>query len=395
VVSADYQILVTDKNMQVLGDPIVCWTTVQVTLKFNEAGSGSFTVPGYSWIRDQIIPGCRVVIVRDGSVVTSGPVEKVLWERSDDGENAGAGMLTVNFSDFLSLLAARLTYPDPTKTPSAQTIDQWTFTGQAEAALRALVDGNAGPSALPDRQIPQLVLGTLAGVGGAVTAAKADRMEPMADVMRRLAVSGGNLGFRTRQVGQQILFEVYQPVDLSGQVVFSFGNGSLKYVAYEQDAPTVNAVIVGGQSADEVTDGSDKFMIERDNAGSQDVWDRRESLVSRPGNDPAADLQADGDSALADGAETARFSFNVADTPFQKFGRDYSIGSKVSVETAPGSMLSDVVVTVSLETYPTAGEVVGVTVGSQAANSDPVWLQQIRATNKRMSYLERNVVHAV
>jgi hypothetical protein len=45
--SADYQLLVTDKQMRVSGDPIVCWTMIQVTLKYNEPDSGSFTCPGY------------------------------------------------------------------------------------------------------------------------------------------------------------------------------------------------------------------------------------------------------------------------------------------------------------------------------------------------------------
>jgi hypothetical protein len=391
-VSADYQILVTDKQLRVVGDPIVCWTMIQVTLKFNEPDSGSFTCPGYSWIRDQLTAGCRVVIIRNGLVLTAGPLEKLLWERSDDGDNAGAGTLTINFSDFTSLLAARQTYPNPALTPATQVIDNWTFTGQGEDALRALVDGNAGPSALTARQIPQLVLGTLAGVGGAVTA-KADRMEPMGDVMRRIAVSAGGIGFRTAITGGigtgqfGIEFQVFQPTDLSNQVIFGFGAGSLKYIAYEATAPTTNAVIVGGQG-----DGADRFVTERDNAGSQDVWDRREALVSQPGNDPIADLNTAGDAALADGAETARVPISVMDTPFQTFGVDYDIGSRVSVETFPGTMISDVVVTVSIEVYPTSGEVVTPTVGSQAANADPIWLQMIRSMNKRMSYLERNVV---
>lgn len=390
--SADYQLLVTDKQMQVVGDPIVAWTMIQVTLKFNEPDSGMFTCPGYSWIRDQITPGCRIVVIRDGSVLTAGPMEKLLWERSDDGDNAGAGTLTVNFSDFTALLAGRQTYPNPALTPDTQTTDAWTFTGNAELALRALADGNAGPSALAARQIPRLVLGTVAGVGTSITAT-ADRMEPMGDVMRRIAVSGGGLGFRTALTGNPgddhfgIQFQVFQPTDLSDQVIFGYGAGSLKYIAYEATGPTTNAVIVGGQG-----DGADRFVTERNNAGSQDAWDRREALVSEPGNDPLADLQADGDSALADGAETARVQINVMDTPFQKFGVNYDIGSKVSVETYPGSMISDVVVTVSIEVYPTSGEVVSPTVGSQAASADPIWLQMIRSMNKRMAYLERNIV---
>lgn len=383
----DYTILITDQTLNVVGDPIATWTSIDVTLKFNEPGSGLFTAPGYPWIRSQMAPGNRVVVIRDQQILIAGPIEKWLYERSDDGDNAGDGTLTVNFSDDLALVAAHLTYPDPTLTPGAQVIDNWIFTGNAELGLRALADGNCGPSALAARQIPNLVLGTVAGVGTTVTAATADRMEPLCDVMRRIAISGGGLGFRTRQQGNQILFEVYQPTDMTGQVVFAFGAGNLKYVAYEVTAPTATAAIVGGQG-----DGADRLLLERTNDGGAASWGRMETLVNRPGNDPTADLQAAGDEALAGGAETARVPTSTSDTPFQRYGTDYDLGTIVSVESWPGSMISDLVMTVHLQIFPTAGEVVSVTVGSQAESSDPAWLQRLRAMDRRVGYLERNTL---
>jgi hypothetical protein len=383
---ANYIVLVTDRNMQVVGDPIAAWTSLDITLKFNEASAGIMVAPGYDWIRDQFRPGCRVVVLRDGVTLIAGPVEKWLWERSDDGDNAGAGQITVNFSDFIGLIVSRLTYPDGALSPGAQTLDNWSYTGNAELALRELVYKNAGPAALVERAIPQLTLGTLAGVGTSGTHV-AERMEPIGDVMRRIAVSGGNLGFKTTlHPDNLVYFEVYQPQDLSQEIVFSFGYGSLKYIAFEQNAPTANAAIVGGQGT-----GADRLLLERDNYASAQAWDRRETLVSRPGNDPTADLQADGDAALAAGAETIRVPTSVSDTPFLKYP-DYDIGSIVSVETWPGTMISDIVATIHFQVEATSGEYVAATVGSQAANSDPKWLQRIRVMDRRIAYLERNVL---
>jgi hypothetical protein len=382
---AQYTILITDQHLNVVGDPIVTWTSIDVTLKFNEPGSGLFTAPGYTWIRQQLAPGNRVVVIRDGKVLLAGPIEKWQFERSDDGDNAGDGNLTVNFADDLALVVARQTYPNPALTPSAQTIDNWTFSGNAEVALRTLVSANSGPTALPGRAVPQLVLGPLAGVGSTVTP-KADRMEPLGDVLRRIAVSGGGLGFRTAQVGNTIEFQVYQPLDLSNQVIFSFGLGNLKYISYEVTAPTATAAIVGGQG-----EGADRFLIERVNQGQQDLWGRMESLVSRPGTDPTADLNAAGDEDLAGKTETARVPSSASDTPFQRYGEHYDIGTKVSVETWPGSMISDVVATVHIQVYPTAGEVVAPTIGSQAESSDPAWLRRLHVLTQRVGYLERNV----
>lgn len=382
---AEYTILITAMDLTVVGDPIVCWTSIDVTLKFNEPSTGLFTAPGYPWIRQQLAPGNRVVVIRDGSVLIAGPIEKWQYERSDDGDNAGDGNLTVNFADDLALIVSRLTYPDPTLTPSAQTTDNWTFTGNAELALRNLVNGNAGPGALAARQIPKLILGSVAGVGGGVTS-KADRMEPLGDVMRRVAISGGGLGFRTVQSQGAIIFQVYQPLDLSNQVVFSFALGNLKYISYEVSAPTATAAIVGGQG-----EGADRYLIERVNQGQQDLWGRMESLVNRPGTDPTADLNAAGDEELTSKSETARIPSSASDTPFQRYGVNYDIGTKVSIETWPGSMITDVVTTVHIQVYPTAGEVVAPTIGSQAESSDPAWLQRLHVLTRRVGYLERNV----
>ncbi len=385
---ADYTILLTDAWLNVLGDPIVNWQTIDVTLRFNEPASGSFTAPGYNWIRTQLIPGCRVVVIRDQAVLVAGPLEKYTYERSDDGENAGEGMITVNFSDDLALVAARLTYPNPALTPSAQVIDNWTFTGNGEIGLRTLVDANAGPGALLARQIPTLQMGPIAGVGTTVTT-KADRMEPLGAVLRRMAISAGGLGFRTKQVADHIEFQVYQPADASGEVFFGFGNGSLKYISYEVSAPTATTAIVGGQG-----EGADRFLIERNNAGAEASWGRMETLVNRPGSDPVADLNADGDEELNNDKETARLPTSAADTPNQQYGIDYDLGTKVSIETWPGSMLADVVTSVHIQAWPTAGEVISPTVGSQAENSDPIWLQRLRAIDRRVGYLERNVLPA-
>lgn len=385
---ADYTILITDRNLTVVGDPITTWTSIDVTLRFNEPSSGLFVAPGYSWIRAQLAPGNRVVVIRDSQILIAGPVEKWTYERSDDGDNAGDGQITVNFADDLASIVSRLAYPEPWLAPSDQVIDSWSYTGTPEMALRTLVNQNAASGALPDRQVPQLLIGGLAGVGTSTTST-AERMEPLGDVMRRIAATEG-LGFHTRQEGDQILFEVYPPEDKSGEVVFAFGAGNLKYVSYEVSAPTVTAAIVGGQG-----EGADRFLLERVNDGAQASWGRMETLVNRPGNDPAADLQADGDAALAEGAETARLPSSTADTPFQRFKVDYDLGTKVSVESWPGSMVADIVVTVHIQVFPTAGEVVSTTVGSQAAKSDPAWISRMRALDQRVGYLERNVTPAV
>lgn len=388
VEAAKYTVLITDPDLVVYGDPIVCWTQLDITLRFNEPGSGLVITPAYPWITDQVMPGRRIVVIRNGDVLIAGPIEKWQHERSDDGANAGVGKLTITFADDLALIAARSVYPDPTVAPNAQTVDNWTFTGNSELALRALVNGNAGPSALAARRVSHLVLGALTGVGSSVTVT-ADRMQPLGDVARKIADVGGGVGFRTRQVGTDILFEVYQPPDKSGLIRFSFGLGNLRYVSHAVDAPKTTAAIVGGQGT-----GADRYMIERVNTAEQATWGRFEKLISRPGNDLLQDLQDDGDRALAEGAATTQLTTNVADTPDQKFGRDYTLGDKVAIESWPGQQVADIVRTVHLQVYATSGEYVAATVGSQAATTDPEWVRRVREIDARLGKLERTVVPA-
>ncbi len=388
-----FTLLMTDRNLSILGDPITTWTSLDVTLRFNEPGSGLFTVPGGQWIREQLIPGSRVVCIRhtyDGQgdgILMAGPVEKITEERADDGENAGDGNITVNWADDLAQVVARLTYPDPALTPETQVIDAWSYTGNAELALRELVNKNAGPGALAARRVPQLVLAGLASVGTSVTVT-AQRMQPLGEVAREIARVGGGLGFGTRQVGSQVEFYVYQPPDKSELVRFGFAYGNMKYLAYELTAPTATVVIAGGQG-----EGTDRALYERVNTAEADVWGRYEKLQSTAGTDSAS-AQDEGDRALGEAAATVRMPSNVADTDQIRYGVDYGLGDYVAVENRPGQQIVDMVRTVHLQAWPTAGSIFAPTIGDQSAQTSSVWAFRLRELEERLNQLERIVVPA-
>lgn len=389
-----YTILITDRYGDFVGDPIVNWLSIDVTLRFNQPGSGLIELPGYGWIRDMMLPGGRIVVARhvpveqayQSSILLSGPIESWLYERSDDQENAGPGKITVHFADDLARIVARQVYPDPTLAAASNTTESWTFTGNAELALRAMVNLNAGPGALTARQVPGLLLGDVALVGSGVQV-KTQRMQPLGDVAREIALVGGGLGFRARQSGTQIVFDVYQPADKSNQIRFGFNLGNLKYLAFETVSPTVTTAVVGAQG-----EGADLAVIERNNTVDEGEWGRYEKLIARPGNGPAQELQDAGDQALAEGATKRRVAANTMDTPDQTFGVHYNMGDIVSIETFPGEQLSDKVVTVHVQAWPTSGEYIQATIGSQAAvQENPVWLTVMREIEGRLNNLERVV----
>jgi hypothetical protein len=406
---AEYTLLVTDKNLNVLGDPIMNWQTIDLTLKFNEPGTGQFTVPGYNWIRAQVVSGNRITCIRRvlgvSKVILSGPIESIQYERSDDGENSATGMLTVTWADDLATLATRLTYPDPSKTPETQTTDFWVYKGNAEVGMLKLVNTQGGPGAQTARQIPKLTVAAVKGVGTTIEVSSTlgpARFVPVTDCLRDMAVRGGGLGFRTYQAmsSKTVVFEVYQPRDLSGPIRFGFDLGNLKYLGYELGAPEATVAIVGGQyDVDNVTAGADKYVTEVKNTTDLPVWGRAEEYLPRPGNDPQADLIQEGLKELGEKAETTRVSSTAADTIDQRYGVHYELGDKVSIQVFPGTAITDVVRMVHIQVFPTAGEVVNTQIGAQSTvYSSPTsnaYLRELtKAIYKRLVLLEaRAVIH--
>ncbi|GAA3750777.1 siphovirus ReqiPepy6 Gp37-like family protein [Micromonospora maritima] len=379
------QILVTDRNCEVVGDPIYCWETVDCTLRFNEVSSGQLTMPAHPWIREQLDPGNRIVVIRDGQIFMAGPWERKFIERSDDGENSGIGKLTIEFADDLALVVNRIAMPNPALTAEAQDRDYWEYNANVETVLQDLANVSAGPGARPERRIPQLIMGGATGVGTTVTGKL--RLEQLGDAMRSIALAGGDIGFRTRQVGKSIVFETYGPRDLSGSVRFSFGLGNLRYLGYEESAPNATTAIVGGQG-----EGADRFITSRTAAATEAVWQRGEMYVARAGNDPPAELQAAADETLARETATVRLQSSAWDTEDQHYGEHYGLGDRVSVEVGPGQEVTDLVRLVHLQAWATAGELVSAMVGGQDATSDPQWINRMRLIEQRLARMERRAM---
>lgn len=389
---AQITILITDRNLNVLGDPVSGWTSLEVTLKFNEPSAGQFTAPATAELvalvaGDAVDAARRVVVIRDGAVFVAGPIEQAGPQRwAADGQDSGPGTMTVSFADDLALVATRLTYPTPSAVASAQTATaRWTSTGNAEDIMRSLVNLNAGPGALAARRLPKLVLGADQGVGASITFGT--RFEPLCDALRSAAIAGGGLGFRTQQVGSDVEFQVYQPVDRTGSVRFSRGLGNLRSYEFEPAAPTATAVIVGGKDV-----GTSRVIVERVDAPGVDRWWRMETFLDQRQSDDTtgstSELQQAAYEALVRGAATSRLATVTVDTRDQRYGVHYGLGDRVAVELPTGVEVADVVREAHLRISPDGGEQVTVLVGSQDATSDPVWSRHIGAVDRRMRRLE-------
>lgn len=371
-----YLLLVTDRDLRPVGDPIGWWRRLEAVLRYRLPGTGSATVTATPARRAQFARGNRVVLLRDSQPLVAGPIEHIAHERAADGPT-----ITVTWADDLAHIAGRLVYPNPALPAFAQDTARRVITGiSAEQAMRTLVDENAGPGALEARQIPRLVLGAPAGVGEDVTVSA--RFVPLGDAMRNIAIGGGELGFRTRQEADTIVFEVFAPRDLSATVRFATGWGSLRSYRFTQTAPRVSTAIVGGADA-----GADRTIRELSDLVAVADWGRVEQFVDARDVDDTAELDVAGVEALAEGGETAELAFTAVDTDQIRLFHDYEPGDVVSVSLEPGLDVVDVVRGAHLVIDPAGGETASALVGAESASTDP-WL--IRESRRLARLLARS-----
>jgi hypothetical protein len=376
-------LLVTDRNLNVLGDPLDGWTDLSCDLNFNTPGPGSVALPARPEYEALLQPGNRLVVIRDGSIWCAGPMEQPQqFEWSADGEQ-DPGKITVAFSDDLARIAGYLTYPDPAVNFASQAVvSDATYqltTTNAETIIRTLVNLNCGPGAIAARRIEQLVLDTAAGVG--TNTSISTRFEPLLDVCRTVA-SGDALGFRTRQVGDQIKFGVYAPVDRTATARFSRGLGNLRSVSFTLAAPTATSELVQGGDT-----GTRQFVEVASGAATD--WYRVEKLLDQSGTtDVNGELSQAGNLALGDDNPQVSLSTVTVDTEDLRAGRDFGLGDKVTVELASGFEVADLVYTIRLESTPDSGELVTSVIGKGDQTTDTRTVREIRGLARRVGRIE-------
>lgn len=386
------QLLVTDRNLNVLGDPPSGWTKLSCETNFNAPASGSVTLPARPEIMELLQPGNRLVVIRDAEVWCAGPMEEPQNYAWDIDQNAGVGTVTVSFSDDLARIAGYVTYPQPASAFSSQTttsdVVRTISSTNAETIMRTLVNENCGPGALAARQIEHLVLDTVAGVGAARSIST--RFEPLLDACRTVAATDG-LGFRTRQVGDEIRFGVYQPADHTATARFSAGLGNLRSLAFTMGAPQATSELVqGGGDPDETASPPNVRVYVEVTSGAAADWYRVEKLIDKTGtlDDFSGELTQAGTLALGDDNPQASLSTVTVDTEDLKAGRDYRLGDKVTIALPSGLEVADIVQTIRLEATPDAGELVTSVIGNSDKTTTTATVRAIRDLARRLGRLE-------
>lgn len=383
------ELLVTDRNLNWVGDPLTGCTKLSCDLNFNRPAAGEITLPAWPWNMQQLQPGNRLVVIRDGAIWCAGPMEEPQNYTWDLEANAGVGSVTVRFSDDLARIAGYITYPNPAVGFASQTTTSDAvrkITANAETIMRALVNENCGPAALAARRIERLVLDDVAGVGTSQTLST--RFEPLLDALRTAAATD-QLGFRTRQVDDEIRFGVYAPADRTATARFSHGLGNLRQVGFTMGAPTGTSELVMGGTDPADDPGNQRVYVEVVSGAAAD-WYRVERLVEKSGtdDDSEGELTQAGVLALGNDNPQASLSTVTVDTADLRAGRDYGLGDRVAVVLPTGLEIDDIVQTIRLEYTPDEGEVVTTVVGSADRTTTTRTVWTIRDLAYRLGQME-------
>lgn len=317
-------------------------TKIDLSPRHLEAGFGEFTTAATPDLMDALYqPDARLLARRwpdDGNapveIVMNGPVEvpEQGFQIERDGPDK-LGTVSVKFTDDKVWLGYRQVYPNPAQPATGQiTTARYTITAvNPETAMYALANLNAGPGALTARRIPGLTMASPAGLKPGVTVSTSfTRDTVLSDALREVSrlAGGAGLGYRV-EVGADGLgmrFEVFEPEDLTSEVVFSRALGNIRELTYSQSAPTATVAIVGDATA-----GVNRVVKERINTGAHAAgWVRREVFVDARGAANAAELDQAGDEALAEQGPQTVFAFKAIETPTCRIFYDYGIGSLVS-----------------------------------------------------------------
>ena len=355
-------------------------------LNFNQPAAGTVTLPARPEVISQLQPGARLVVIRDGDIWCAGPLEQPQAFTWDLDSNAEPGTVTAGFSDDLARVAGYLTYQDPSQPFSGQdpdgTVVRSITAMNAEVIIRTLVNENCGPGALTARRIEQLVLDSVAGVGSSTSIST--RFDALLDACRTVA-SGDGLGFRTQQVGSEIRFGVYAPVDRRSTARFSHALGNLRAVSYTLVAPVATAELVQGGDPSSATG----VYVEVD-SGSASDWYRVEKLQDQSGivDDADGELTQAGTLALGEDNPQSSLATTTVDTDDLKAGRDFGLGDTVTVVLPTGLEVPDIVRTITLTASPDDGEVVTSVIGNQDQSTASATVKIIRELARRLGRLE-------
>ena len=354
-------------------------------LKFNNVGSWEMKLPQGSRLGEFLrLPGYGIIVTGpDESVIFSGPTLSAQLVQTSD--NIDGDWTIVGTSDDIVLLE-RLAYPTPSTADVTEQTDAYDDRlGFCETIIKEYVSVNIGPDAPADRKIANLTIETTAGLGLEVQGRA--RFQTLQEVLYGLAQTS-SLGYTIEQLGTDLQFTVYSPLDRTATVRMDMDNSKLSRAEYAYAVAKVTRAIVGGQGEEEFR----RFVevTNTDSLASETDWSRRIEVFTDGRNSRVTEfLLQDGDEFLADQGKTIiEMSVTPADDFNMRFGRDWYLGDKVTVvinDLEASAVVTEVGISIAADGVRLAATV-GTPVGIEYESRVLAKTQQLA---QRLSNLER------
>lgn len=383
-----YLVVVRDTALKRVGQ--VQPTTLTLTPRFNDVGEWSLSMPlgraGADLLRQ---PGAGVLIYRGDTTLQdplmSGPVGERVIASGNDGPT-----LTVSGPDDLVWVSGRVAFPNPSRTganqntPTSGAAAYDKRSGPAETVIKGYVGANVGPG-LPVASRRRLSIETDQGRGAHV--ADSVRMQPLLDRVKALAATG-RVGFTVVQTGATLQFRVFVPADRSSTARFAPGLGNLTEYSHSEKAPSCSYVVLGGTG--ELTARTFKESTDTTALTKWPGW-LMESYVDRHDSTDADEIAQSMAEALLEGGPQTSLAMTVRDTDRCRFGVDYRMGDKVTVEPEPGLTVTDVVREVSIAWNVADGDQVTSQVGSSETTGTSPVIKKVRKLQAKTQTVEKVV----
>jgi hypothetical protein len=310
------------------------------------------------------------------------------------GGSLSGPFINLSGADYLSIIANRIVYPDPTTAWSGQLQNSAyaMINIKLESAIKNLVSVNLGPQAISGRKNTMLAIANDSARGLAVNyiAKFGSGVDlNLLDVIRLLiaqnynpAVPSTNMGISIRRRGTGLLFDVYIPRDLSNSAWFSEDTGNLTSITFSLTDPTTTHALVRGAT-----------VFTPAVAPGATQWNMVEQFIDNSGETDTRNLTAAANDALISGGRGPSLSTTVTDTPFLVFGKDYNLGDIVTVQIRNGDVYTDIVSGVTLTADASQSPVINVvpTIGNagdaQATDNRVVMqlINRIKRLEKKLS----------
>ncbi|MCW2917659.1 MAG: hypothetical protein JWN52_5727 [Actinomycetia bacterium] len=330
-----------DGNLNMIG-PIV-WDKVDLISRYNQVGAWTLTLPAtpQNWALANV-SNLGILVDWNGVYTFSGYLETWAPSRAIADNGAVIDTITLSGADDLGLIANRIAYPVPASPWAAQTAGASDAqTGVCETVIKHFVNVNAGPGALVARRAPHLTIATDLARGTTVsfTARIQDGTDiALMSIIRLLVATGGPMGVKVTQTGANLVFDVYVPRDLHDLAWFSPQLGNLRTFSLTDSTPTATSALVRGSTA----------FTEISSADASNAWRHAEVLVDQAGSTDATQMTQAGTDAITQGAGAAQLQLQIVDLPLLRFGADYGLGDRVTVEIRNGVSYADIVTAVQL-----------------------------------------------